>query len=75
MEKLGADHPLHKLKKKHKWAQEAVDRMEAKGTKGSLTKIAKEHGESPMEFAREHVGDKKHPSWSKKSNFAVNVNK
>jgi len=56
-----------------KWIQKATAKMESKGTKGSLTKIAKKHGESPMAFAKSHVhsGGKV----GAKARFAVNVNK
>jgi len=56
-----------------KWIQKATSRMESKGTKGSLTKIAKKHGESPLSFAKsyEHAKGKV----GQKARFAVNVNK
>lgn len=61
-----------------RWAQKASDRMEKKGTKGSLTRIAKSHGySSPLAFAR-HV--EANPGGysskvEKKSRFAANINK
>lgn len=62
----------------HKWAQKANKRMEKKGTKGSLTRIAHEHGySSPLKFAR-HVEanpDDYSPKTEKKSRFAANINK
>jgi hypothetical protein len=57
----------------HNWAQKATERMKEKGTEGSLTRIAQSHGESPMEFAREHVHSK--GKVGAKSRFAVNINK
>ena len=56
-----------------KWIQKATAKMSEKGTKGSLTRIAKKHGESPMAFAKSHV----HASGKvgAKARFAVNVNK
>lgn len=56
-----------------KWMQGARERMEKKGTVGSLTRIAHAHGESPMTFAREHY----HSSGvvGEKSRFAVNANR
>ena len=69
------DHPLHSTRRKDRWLQRATSEMKSKGSEGSLTRIAKEHGESPMEFAREHYHDKKHPSWAAKSRFAVNANR
>lgn len=56
-----------------KWIQKAVAKMEKKGTKGSLTRMAKRKGESPMQFARSHEHSK--GLVGKKARFAVNVNK
>jgi hypothetical protein len=56
-----------------KWLQAASAKMEAKGTKGSLTKIAKSHGESPMAFAKGHYHSK--GKVGEKARFAVNANK
>lgn len=58
---------------KDKWAQKASERMEKKGTKGSLTRIAKKHGESPMAFARSKYNAP--GKVGKKARFAVNINK
>jgi hypothetical protein len=66
---------VHKLAQGSKWLQAASKRMKRKGTVGSLTRIAKQHGETAMEFAHQHAHDKQHPSWAKKALFAVNANK
>jgi hypothetical protein len=58
---------------KKKWAQAAVSRMEEKGTVGSLTRIAKSHGKTAMQFAHEHIHDS--GAVGKKARFAVNINK
>jgi len=47
--------------------------MAEKGTKGSLTKIAKSHGESPMAFAKGHYHAK--GKVGEKARFAVNAQK
>ncbi len=75
MSKVGPNHPLHRLKSKKNWIAGATAEMKSKGSEGSLTRIAKQHGESAMEFAHEHVHDKKHPRLQKKSQFAINANK
>lgn len=56
-----------------KWIQAATDKMKEKGTGGSLTRMAKKSGESPMKFARQH----EHASGKvgQKARFAVNANK
>jgi len=72
---MDANHPARKLASGTKWMQKATKRMKAKGTEGSLTRIAKEHGESAMQFAHQHLHDTAHPKWEKKSQFAVNANK
>ena len=56
-----------------KWMKSATDRMAEKGTKGSLTKIAKSHGESPMAFAKGHYHAK--GKVGEKARFAVNAQK
>lgn len=61
------------FRKKKKWAQAATERMKDKGTEGSLTRIAKAHGESPMEFAHEHYNSP--GKIGAKSRFAVNINR
>ena len=66
------DAPLDEAGKK-KWIQKAVNKMERKGTEGSLTKAAHKAGESPMEFARAHKHSK--GKVGKKARFALNVNK
>lgn len=42
--------------KKGKWMQEASEKMEEKGTKGSFTRSAKRAGKSVGEYAREKAG-------------------
>lgn len=56
-----------------KWMQEAREKMEEKGTVGSFSREAKEHGMSTMAFARKekHAGGK----MGKKANFALNAAK
>ena len=56
-----------------KWIQKATEKMKRKGTVGSLTKMAKSKGESPMQFARSHEHSK--GKVGQKARFAVNVNK
>lgn len=56
-----------------KWIQAAVSKMKEKGTVGSLTRIAKKHGESPMAFAKSHEHAK--GKVGAKARFAINVNK
>lgn len=76
MENVSADHPVHKLASKAKWLQSAKDRMKKKGTVGSLTRIAKAHGETAMGYAHEHDHDPDiSPSVRKKIQFAENANK
>lgn len=50
MEKVGHDHPMHKLRAK-KPIQAAAKRMEEKGTKGAFTAEAKNSGQSVQERA------------------------
>lgn len=73
---MNSNHPIFKMKPKtpKKWAEAAVDRMKEKGTEGSLTRIAHEHGESPLTFARSHTHDSD-PAIREKSLFAANLNK
>lgn len=56
-----------------KFIQAAVKKMEKKGTEGSLTRMAKAAGMSPMAFAHAHY----HSSGKvgQKARFAVNANK
>ena len=56
-----------------KWMQKAATKMEKKGTEGSLTRMAKSAGMSPMAFAHAHY----HSSGKvgQKARFAVNANK
>ena len=56
-----------------KWMQKATKKMERKGTEGSLTRIAKKHGESAMAFARAHYHDS--GKMGQKARFAVNAQK
>jgi len=58
---------------KEKWEQKAAKAMERKHTKGSLTRIAHAHGESPMQFAHEHYHSP--GKVGEKSRFAVNAQK
>ena len=67
-------HPAMKLKQRgSKWMQKATRGMKQRGTEGSLTRIAQAHGESPMEFAREHYHSP--GKVGEKARFAVNANK
>lgn len=69
------DHPLKTISSHpKKWAQAATAKMKEKGTKGSLTRIAKSHGESALTFARAHTHDP-NPKIREKSLFAANLNK
>jgi hypothetical protein len=67
---------MMKMKARHpkKWPQPAVKKMEEKGTVGSETRIAHEHGQSPLGFARSHTHDP-NPSIRRKALFAANMNK
>lgn len=60
-----------------KWAQKADEKMEEKGTKGSLTKAAHSAGySSPIEYAHHILASKDASTKMKrKANFAVNINK
>ena len=61
-----------------KWAQKATERMEEKGTKGSLTKDAHRAGYgSAMAYAHHIKSDPGDFSGKmrKKAGFAVNINK
>lgn len=60
-----------------KWAQAATKRMKAKGTVGSLDRIAKRYGMSGLEFARKVMSNPSaYPkSVVAKANFAKNINK
>lgn len=61
-----------------KWAQAASERMEKKGTKGSLTEAAHKAGyASALPYARHIEANKGKYSGKmrKKANFAVNINK
>ena len=59
-----------------KWIQKAVSNMESKGTVGSLTRIAKGHGQTPKEYC----SAQKKRGWrskkiQRKCQFMTNVNK
>lgn len=56
-----------------KWMQSVNEDIKERGTKGSLTRLAKKAGMSPMAFARKHYHDK--GKVGQKSRFAVNANK
>ena len=58
---------------KRRWAQKAEKRMERKGTKGSMTRMAKKEGMSPMAFAKAHYNSP--GKVGAKARFAVNINK
>jgi hypothetical protein len=66
------DHPMKKTSKS-RWMQKATDKMKAKGTEGSETRLAHAAGESPMGWAREHYHDS--GVNGRKARFAVNANK
>lgn len=57
------------------WIQDATDKMEKKGTKGSFSRYAHRHNESTKEAADKiHAHPKKYsPALRKKANFARNV--
>lgn len=62
----------------NKWAQKAEERMEKKGTKGSLTRAAHKAGySSALGYAKHIKADKDDfsPKMRKKANFAVSINK
>jgi hypothetical protein len=58
-----------------KWMQKATEKMEKKGTKGSLTKAAHRAGFSPMEYAH-HLKASPNAStkMKRKAQFALNAN-
>ena len=63
-------------RKKKDWVQGAVAKMKAKGTEGSLTRIAKRNGQTPKQYC----AGQKARGWSsskiqKKCQFMWNVNK
>lgn len=60
-----------------KWMQAANKRMEAKGTKGSLTKAAHRAGyPNALAYAHHLVSQKNaSPAMLKKAHFAINANK
>lgn len=60
-----------------KWAQAATKKMKAKGTVGSLDRIAKRYGMTGLEFANKVMNNPaKYPtSVVRKANFARNINK
>ena len=63
-------------RKKKVWVQGAVNKMEQKGTVGSLTRIAKRNGQTPEQYC----SSQKKRGWSsskiqKKCQFMWNVNK
>ena len=60
-------------KKPEKWQQSVTAAMKRRGTKGSLTRIAHAHGESPMTFAHEHYHSP--GKIGQKSRYAVNAQK
>ena len=61
---------------KSQWLQDATNRMQAKGTVGSLSAAAKREGKSPMSFARQtKASPTASPAMKKKANFAINAQK
>lgn len=60
-----------------KWLQKADKRMAKKGTKGSFTRLAHRHDETPLQYARDVVAHPAHHSEAvrKKAQFAINANK
>jgi len=54
-----------------KWIQRTTKSPDFE--EGSLTRVARQHGQSPMEFAREHYQAK--GKIGQKSRFAVNAQK
>ena len=72
---MASEHDVAKhFTRKKKFAQAEDQHMKQAGTRGSLTRIAKAHGESPLEFARSHTHDP-NPLIREKSLFAANMNK
>lgn len=79
MEKVGADHPLHKLKAKKKshGLSDAAKDFKEKGTEGSLTAAAHKAGfGSALDYAHH---EKSNPDAStkmkRKAQWAINMNK
>lgn len=64
-------------RKMTKWAQASREKMEKKGTVGSLTEAAHRAGyDDTMEFARHERDDPDASSkMKKKANWAININK
>ena len=62
--------------KKGGWIQDATAEMERKGTVGSFTKMAKRHGETPIEYAKEVLDNpSKHTlKTRRKAQFVKNTN-
>jgi hypothetical protein len=61
------------MAEKDKWMQEANEKMDEKGTKGTFTRSAKRAGKSVAEYARE----KKHAKGKlgRRARFALNARK
>ena len=70
---------MHEVQKKYDdggWIQDATSKMKKKGTVGSFTKMAKRHGDTPVEYAKEVLD---HPSkhtlkTRRKAQFVKNTN-
>ncbi len=64
-------------KDKKDWIGKATDKMKKKGTVGSFSKAAKEHGETTKEYADQVLakGSDASKKMKQKANFARNVSK
>lgn len=65
------------IDKEKDWIGEATEKMKAKGTEGSFSKAAKEHGETTKEYADQVLakGSDASKKMKKKAQFARNVSK
>ena len=64
-------------KAKEDWIGEATEKMKAKGTEGSFSEAAKEHGETTKEYADQVLAEGSDASkkMKQKAQFARNVSK
>ena len=70
---------MHEVQKKYDdggWIQDATSKMKKKGTVGSFTKMAKRHGDTPVEYAKEVLDNpSKHTlKTRRKAQFVKNTN-
>ena len=71
-----ANYKLGNKMKEGGWIQDATSKMKKKGTVGSFTKMAKRHGDTPVEYAKEVLDNpSKHTlKTRRKAQFVKNTN-